>query len=852
MKRIFLILFFALIATLSFSQVVINNPEYGFTTVSNLEITQIEIGDTSTVLSFYYKGKPKTWISVPAGSFIQEVGNGERKYVKSTEGIPNGKYWLPESGEVSYKIIFPKIDSAAGLIDFGEDNAGGNWFIYDIQLKDKNVSSILPQKYIGKWHNQKTGQWELSLFDQYAIYESAKWDYEDFTIDDSGYGHLIFTKKGQTLKLLIQDVSDKKIKVGQDPRNLVLITNKLEDNKFVIENDEPYPALKLNIDTATYTGYVKSYNSRIGVNTLGLHVNDIITGKQNSFVVPIQEDGYFSIQIPIYHPQIVYVRSEIFNGSIYLEPGKELFHMVGSKKSSSFMGEMARINTDMNILSSIRYFDYRKVRDTILSLSPSQYKDYCFKMKEQEIQEVEKLRADKRICAKAYQIKMLDVVYNCASNIIAYKRNYEGAYRKKNEIPRKQRELSIEIPQLSVEDLGFINQEFVDNPNAFLAPSYKTFINRIKYLDLLRAKSSSHKFGINELKQALIDRGYEFTESEKQFFLQYDQVDSINNKPERKAFEEKYATVQKEFYSKYGKQIRKLYADSKDKLVTTALIEKEILDSEMELTEHELDYLIALKEYEQTDDSKKVREFSSKIRKSSQNLFEKHSDVVDSYYSNYRYNNKIKKFDELFGIQKGQAIDIMTAQDFTRSIVSELTPVSGGEVKNEQKKYTSEFIAEYIKICNDRTIAKIEKNKQKTGYTKNEVPKTEADKIFETIISKYKGKVVYVDFWASWCGPCRSGIRRVKPLKEKLLDENVVFLYITNHTTPEATWENMIPDIKGEHYRVSADEWNYLSSKFNISGIPHYVLVGKDGEVLKPHLGHLRNDGLMKLLEKHM
>jgi thiol-disulfide isomerase/thioredoxin len=853
MKRISLIVLFALAATLSFSQFVINNPEYGFTTASNLEITQIEIRDTSTILSFHYKGRPETWISIPGGSFIQEVGNTERKYAQTTEGIPfKNKYWLTESGEVSYNIIFPKIDSATALIDFGEDNAGGNWYIYDIQLKDKKVSSMVPDKFIGTWHNQKTGQWELSLFYENAIYKSATWDYKDFTINNSGAGNLILSKNGQSLKLIIQDVTDESIKVGEDLQRLVLMTSNPDNKKFEIENDEPYPIPKLKIDTAIYSGYVKNYTSRMGVKTLRLHVNDIITGEQNAYVVQLQNDGSFSVKLPIYHPQIVYVRSEIFNGSVFLEPGKELFQLIGSKNSSSFMGETARLNADLNMLSRIRYYDYYSVLDTILSLSTSQYKDYCIKLKEKEIQEVEKLRAEKKICAKAYQIKMLDIEYNFANNIIQYGWSYESAYRKKNDIARSQRKLPIEIPQLTIEDLNFINQKLANNPYAYLAPSYSSFINRIKFLDLVREKSSSHPFGINELKQELINSGYKFTESEKQLLLQYDQLKSINNKPERKAFEEKYKTAQKEFYSKYGKQIRKLSADSKGKPISAAIIEKELLDNKMELTEQELDYLTALKEYEKTDDSKRVKEIHSQMTESSKKFFEKHKEAAGSYFRNKAYNNRLQKFDELFGIQKGQAIDIMAAQDFTRPIVSEFTPVTTEEIKNEQKKYNIEFIAEYLKICNDRTIAKIEENKQNTGYTKNEVPKTEADKIFEAIISKYKGKVVYVDFWASWCGPCRSGISRVKPLKEEMAGKNVVFLYITNQTTPEGTWENMIPDIKGEHYRVSADEWNYLSSKFNISGIPHYVLVGKDGEVINPHLGHLMNDGLKKLLEKNM
>lgn len=62
-------------------------------------------------------------------------------------------------------------------------------------------------------------------------------------------------------------------------------------------------------------------------------------------------------------------------------------------------------------------------------------------------------------------------------------------------------------------------------------------------------------------------------------------------------------------------------------------------------------------------------------------------------------------------------------------------------------------------------------------------------------------------------------------MKEELKDKDIIYLYITGETSPKGTWENMITDIHGEHFRVTNEQWSFLMSSFNIREFPLILLL---------------------------
>ena len=244
--------------------------------------------------------------------------------------------------------------------------------------------------------------------------------------------------------------------------------------------------------------------------------------------------------------------------------------------------------------------------------------------------------------------------------------------------------------------------------------------------------------------------------------------------------------------------------------------------------------------YDDVMEKKFYNDYTMIMQKFQQKHMTELSKISDTYYQENLNSNLL----QIFGSSKGLPADVNLLQNYLAKIKDSSEALSEEDFKKVKNEISTDYLKEYAISEFYQKKAKLEMNSSSNG---TEV-KSEGDELFDSIIKKFRGKVIYVDFWATWCAPCRDGIERIKPLKAELADKNIVFVYITNPTSPEKTYNEMIPNIRGEHFRVSQDEWNYLVQKFNIYGIPHYALVDKNGKIVNGDLMHLDYDDLKNLL----
>lgn len=105
-------------------------------------------------------------------------------------------------------------------------------------------------------------------------------------------------------------------------------------------------------------------------------------------------------------------------------------------------------------------------------------------------------------------------------------------------------------------------------------------------------------------------------------------------------------------------------------------------------------------------------------------------------------------------------------------------------------------------------------------------------RILEEIRTKHKGKLVYIDFWATWCKPCVRQFEHARRLKQELQYKDVAFVYLCA-MSKEQEWQKMVQehDLKGDHYLLDKKEYDTLSKIFSQRGFPHYSILNEQGTI---------------------
>ena len=132
---------------------------------------------------------------------------------------------------------------------------------------------------------------------------------------------------------------------------------------------------------------------------------------------------------------------------------------------------------------------------------------------------------------------------------------------------------------------------------------------------------------------------------------------------------------------------------------------------------------------------------------------------------------------------------------------------------------------------------------------------TDGKAIIDKIIEPYKGKIVYMDLWGTWCMPCIHAIRNSPKLKTAVKDYDVVYVYFACRSE-EDEWKKMIAELDLAkqnyiHYNLPKNQQKAVTDYLKVDGLPFYVLFDKHGNMEKLERGHIGDiEGFKKKIDE--
>lgn len=102
-------------------------------------------------------------------------------------------------------------------------------------------------------------------------------------------------------------------------------------------------------------------------------------------------------------------------------------------------------------------------------------------------------------------------------------------------------------------------------------------------------------------------------------------------------------------------------------------------------------------------------------------------------------------------------------------------------------------------------------------------------------LARYEGKVVIVDFWASWCVPCRRSFPWMNEMHDKYAEDGLVIIAVNLDRSAEdaARFLAKYP----AKFEIAYDPKGVLAKKYSVEVMPSSIIIGRNGEMIERHAG---------------
>jgi thiol-disulfide isomerase/thioredoxin len=164
--------------------------------------------------------------------------------------------------------------------------------------------------------------------------------------------------------------------------------------------------------------------------------------------------------------------------------------------------------------------------------------------------------------------------------------------------------------------------------------------------------------------------------------------------------------------------------------------------------------------------------------------------------------------------------------------------------KSYQPKDAKEIKQIFLSNCKDSNL---KNHFLESEIPQNKIQKHSSDILFDiasnevaldSLLAIYKGKVIYLDLWASWCAPCIAEMPKSKELRDKYANKDVVFIFVSIDNNLKAwlnSQERLIPNKQTLSFVLADPKNSRISKQIKLNSVPRYLIYDKKGKLINPN-----------------
>jgi len=779
MKQTLITILLALIATTGWAQK--NEKIWDNVVIGN---TNVDWSEVTKVGLFADRTEVGLRIKYRQGSWISIAkstfieADGKQYPIKDATVIGLDNRYTLSTNSFDFTLIFEPVPQHIKTFDVIEP---GGWEYRHLRNAE-DLPDGITDTY---WRNEATGEWLIGFTANHVVYNNKVWDIVSQTEKKNAYSLML--AGGLTIKV-------DKLKKGK--RNITIGNGKPVSCSPITKATLPdYPTKDLRTgfvdngykanDSVTIIGWLKDMPERAWKQSseFEVSIDNIFTDDQQKFYAKMDSLGRFSLRIPLVNTSQAYLDLRRTSAGTILEPGKTYFFLNDFTTGQRlFMGDDARVQNEL--LAYPDTWNYARIEENQDAMQFKAQMDSICNAMITELEERINLRP------------------NLSQRYIDYIKG--SCLTGQGESMMQARyDLKYQLPK---EYMDFVTTELwqkAPKPYTLYRP-FRTFMrDYINHMSQAEYSVPAGGYTVS-VSDALFSSVLRKNRAEGKVSITDAELDLLN----------RYATSYKAF----------LTTQIKARIDAGATTIDDILNIDS----------VAFWQFQQQDwvqqrNALLVRKDIAKVLQEEAPFFE------------------IYKILQLFDKTGTDPVlkDIALAHHFYNQIDQTRKQLAPAMLAFFEQQVHLPAALAMVNTVNDKYAA-LERsdfaNAASLRPSSDVEGMSDGEKIFRKIIEPYKGRIIYLDIWGTWCSPCKRNLKESWKVKEALKDYDIVYLYLCNRSSEES-WKNVIKEynLTGDncvHYNLPEDQQAAIEHYVGISGYPTYKLIDKEGNIHDLHWLH--------------